>query len=213
MKKQNIKLAGDELLASLVRQGLVPDMDFTDEQYRKIKQKMAAEKYHNTKCLLINYHKLCWVLHSQISAIAEEITGVDKNSESFYELKDLQYFFSQLDLFFGNQSKSKSDQLEQKFNHIRLSVDMLIHLNDALNQLRKLHDNGEIMYHILVDKYFNGEKVSEIAKKYNTSTQSIYYKLNRGIEDLSVILWDVPDNQLELWMSIINYLKSKNNPT
>ncbi len=213
MKKQNIKLAGDELLASLVRQGLVPDMDFTDEQYRKIKQKMAAEKYHNTKCLLINYHKLCWVLHSQISAIAEEITGVDKNSESFYELKDLQYFFSQLDLFFGNQSKSKSDQLEQKFNHIRLSVDMLIHLNDALNQLRKLPDNGEIMYHILVDKYFNGEKVSEIAKKYNTSTQSIYYKLNRGIEDLSVILWDVPDNQLELWMSIINYLKSKNNPT
>ena len=209
MKKQNTRLAGDELLASLVRQGLVPDTDITDKQYRKIKQQMAAQKYHNTKCLLINYHKLCWSLQAQISAIAEEITWINKEEPS-YDLKGLRYFFSQLDLYFGNQPKNKSDQLEQKLNRIRLSVDMLVHLNDALNQLRKLPDNGETMYRILVDRYIREKKVSQIAKEHNTSTQTIYYKLNHGIEDLSVILWDVPDNQLELWMSVINYLKSQN---
>ena len=180
------------LIDLLVQKGLLEDREISDEKLRKIQQKVAKKKYHNTRALLEQYRTIIWVLECVPDEIAVELQVHTEKIDSLIE---------KIEYELGTDNR----KLEGKLRTVIKTRKLVDRVHDALSVLRMKPGNGEALYKLIYEAYIDPEERSrgELIERMHVSSRTYYRMREDGVATISKRLWGSSDTELDDWLEIL----------
>ena len=122
-----------------------------------------------------NYKRAIFNLQRDIEALEEEI----------YNLRGINFDTIKAK---GKGSYKLEEMIQEKKDLETILKSNLVRLSNIELTIRQLKDTETVQ--ILIDLYINDiDNITKLEEKYNLSRSSIYRKRDKGLKDLSEIMW------------------------
>ncbi len=186
----------EAVIEFLTKRGILADEKIEDERLREVKQQRIKNVYHNTMLLLQHYRNIAWLLECFPDTIAEEL---DQPFETLDKLID------RLDVDIARGDK----KLENRLAGMEKSRLMLDRMNEALSVLKKKPEDGQRLYDLIYLTYIAPEPLShnEILYRLDLSSRHYYRCREQAINIISLRLWSVPKQEMDVWIDLISLLE------
>ncbi len=186
----------EAVIEFLTKRGILADEKIEDERLREVKQQRIKNVYHNTMLLLQHYRNIAWLLECFPDTIAEEL---EQPFETLDKLID------RLDVDIARGDK----KLENRLAGMEKSRLMLDRVNEALSVLKKKPEDGQRLYDLIYLTYIAPEQLShnEILYRLDLSSRHYYRCREQAINIISLRLWSVPKQEMDVWIDLISLLE------
>lgn len=166
------------------------------EQTKRARLQQVA--YHNTKLLLKNYRNILWQVDCEIDTIAAELN---------LPLAKLDALLSRVDAAIGMENK----RIERQLDRLSNTRQLIDRINEALTALQMKPGNGKLLYQLIYLTYIDQDEHRQIdvLEELNISKRHFYRLKEEAINIISLRLWNVPSEKLDLWLELISLLNQE----
>ena len=192
----------ETIVQMLMKRGVLPDMEITDEARRTVQQKKQKESFHNTLLLLKNYRSIAWMLECFPEAVAEELERPFEDVDKLLDGVTIAATF-------------RDRRIEQRLVSLEQTRLLLDRINDALTVLKRKPENGQLLYDLIYLTYISEEKLhqTDVLYRLNISRRHYYRLKEQAINIISLRLWSVPSKNIDLWLDLVSMLSGKAKPS
>ena len=166
------------------------------EQTKRARLQQVA--YHNTKLLLKNYRNILWQVDCEIDTIAAELN---------LPLAKLDALLSRVDAAIGMDNK----RIERQLDRLSNTRQLIDRINEALTALQMKPGNGKLLYQLIYLTYIDQDEHRQIdvLEELKISKRHFYRLKEEAINIISLRLWNVPSEKLDLWLELISLLNQE----
>ncbi len=159
----------------------------------EIRKKTKKQAYHNTELLLANYRNIRWQTNFEIHTISGELNIPFTNIDAI---------LSRIDAEIG---------MENKLERLAKTRQLLDWINEALTALKSKPGNGAFLYDLVYLTYISDEELHhvDLLDRLHVSSRQFYRLKEEAINIISLWLWSVPSEELELWLELVTLLRGE----
>ena len=167
----------ETIVQMLMKRGVLPDMEITDEARRTVQQKKQKESFHNTLLLLKNYRSIAWMLECFPEAVAEELERPFEDVDKLLDGVTIAATF-------------RDRRIEQRLVSLEQTRLLLDRINDALTVLKRKPENGQLLYDLIYLTYISEQKLplQEVLYRVDVSPRHFYRLREQAVNLLAELL-------------------------
>lgn len=194
-EENNLNRLSDEFISRLISAGVVPDSHIEDCDMQKVEQEKHKSCYRCTKLLMEKYRRLVYKISSSTIKVDKELNAPFAAVDRVLDYVDTEYIF-------------RDKAMDNKMARLSESRAIMDRVNLALTQLKN-DPEYSIFYEALKYVYIDKEKITqaEAARKMGITERTLRRYLQRGLEELTTLLWTTEDVELVLLLEGLARIK------
>ena len=194
-QENNLNKLSDEFISRLVSAGVVADSRIKDTNIQKVEQEKHKSCFRCTKLLMEKYRRIVYMVSSCTLRIDKELNKPFETVDRVIDYVDTEYLFRE----------KAMDTKMARLSETRAIIDRL---NLALTQLKN-DPEYFVYYDALKLAYIDKEKITfkEAAERMGVCDRTFKRYVQRGLEELTTLLWTTEDVELSLLLEGLARLK------